>query len=471
MYFPYLKLIEENAVLKSGYIIKQVESVIGAHDEDETQHFRSHSSYYLSYPEKIANYTFNDYLIDFEKFVKSHGHKFSENIVHVLTLIFIHLRDKSISTEKAWSKFSQQMFTKCNLHTEYPMVGMSANMEELLHLHDYDIGNFDVLTFKNKIIDKTQSDYWDRFIKKNQYTEEDLKKFLSFRRLDDDITIFNMLLLKEQNLFAENEHKIIADLYFEALTIQYFKDFWIELDDQLIDSLAFGGAYYSPKSFQELTAGRCTEVGIFSNIAGNPKSGWVIPLRHAIYRLNFDAQNSIPEINNRLKEYYESIGNESTDFLHLIKFLVYHLGYGLKLLCDEKVEEAFINFWLPLDSILNAEQDAVIFRNRVAALTWIKFQSDHQTQYDLMKQLYKCRNSFIHSGVPIERDLCLKLRDISQAILDVLINMHCSSIENETMSKKVWLDNVYRSYELFYKEHKADLKLLKVIGVLSELAE
>jgi hypothetical protein len=471
MYFPYLKLIEENAVSKPGYIIKQVESVLGAHDEDGTQHFRTHSSYYLSYPEELHGYTFEKYILDLEEFVKSHEHKYSESIAHILTLIFIHIRDKSPSTQLAWSKFSQQMFTKCDLHLEYPIIGMSISMDEQLHLLNYDIGNFDVLSLKNKIIDKTQSDYWDRFKKKNDYSEVDLKHFLSFRRLDNDITVFNVLLVNDKNFFNKDERTMVIDLYFEALTIQYFRDFWTELDDQLVDSLAFGGAYYSPKTFQELTVGRCTQVGIFTNISGNPKLGWVIPLTHAIYRLHFDAQNSIPEINNRLKEYYESVGDESTEFLHPIKFIVYHLGYGLKLLYDEKVEEAFINFWLPLDSILNSNQNSRAFKNRVAALIWLKFKSDHQKQFDLMNQLYKCRNSFVHNGNPIERDMCLKLREISQAILDVLIIMHCKSINNEAISKKPWLEDIDKSYELFYKGQRSDLKLLKDIGVLTELTE
>ena len=471
MNFQYLKSIEENAVPKPGYIIKQVESVLGAHDEDGTQHFRTHSSYYLSYPEELHGYTFEDYILDLEKFVKSHEHKYSESIAHILTLIFIHIRDKSPSTKLAWSNFSQQMFTKCNLHLEYPMIGMSISMDEQLHLRNYDIGNFDVLSFKNKIIDKTQSDYWVRFRKKNDYDEDDLKNFLSFRRLNNNITIFNVLLLNDKNFFIKDERTVIIDLYFEALTIQYFSDFWTELDNQLIDSLAFGGAYYSPKTFQELTAGRCTQVGIFTNIVGIPELGWVVPLTHGVYRLHFDAQKSIPEINNRLKEYYESVGDESTEFLHPIRFLVYHLGYGLKLLYDEKVEEAFINFWLPLDSILNSDQNPRAFKNRIAALTWLKFKSDHQKQFDLMNQLYKCRNSFVHNGNPIERDLCLRLRDISQSILDVLINMHYNSINDEAISKRTWLEDIDKSYELFYKEHKQDLKLLKVIGVLTELAE
>lgn len=465
MNFKYLKSIKEGKANQPGYLIKQLESVEGAHDHKMVQQLRTHSSYYLSFPKNIDNYTYEDFLLDFRDLLDLRKHIFSEKIVTIITLYFLRIRDKSISTEKAWSHFSQSFFTQCELHLEYPIIGMTGDMKEPLKLETYTIGNFDATTFRDKLLELPKTNYWELFLSENKYSIEELKHFLSFKRTYPKITIIDYLLLSIKKYASENEISIINDLYFEALTIQYFKNFWKELDDQLIDSLAFGGAYYSPKMFQHLTIGRCTQVAIFSKIKKYPPNGWVIPLTHGSMLLNFDSQKKIPELNRDLQNYYYSISNNDSDFLHPIRFLVHFLGNGVKLLYDEKIEEAFINFWLALDSIFNKENISNKLKNRVAVLTWKKYNTDHESQYNLINKLYKSRNAYVHNGVKIERELCLELNFVLQTILEILLKLHQLPIEKGKLSKDEWISYIDKSYEFFYKENSQNPDLLDKIGV------
>lgn len=71
MNIDYLKQIELGKTLKSGFIIKYPETVLGAVDESKRTYFRPHSAIKLSFPEEVQGYRYEDFLEDFEKMLKS----------------------------------------------------------------------------------------------------------------------------------------------------------------------------------------------------------------------------------------------------------------------------------------------------------------------------------------------------------------------------------------------------------------
>jgi hypothetical protein len=189
------------------------------------------------------------------------------------------------------------------MHLEFPTKIHAGASLETIHLKNYDIGIFDILTVKSKIKEHTISDYWDRYIKHDINNEKIYSENLSFRRLEQDIVIINSGKLWFSKYYPNINMKRIFDLYFNALTEQWFKIFWKELDDQLIESASMGGAYYPPRLFLELSGVDGIQLGIYTFIDNNPKNGWVTPFVNKILEINFDSKLKIPLLNAKLQTF------------------------------------------------------------------------------------------------------------------------------------------------------------------------
>lgn len=463
MNFQYLKAIETSSfVEKDGFFVKPVDFVIGYFDENDKEYSRDYSNFVVSFPETVDNYTYEDYKEDFNKVLKSLGHVSSENIILVLTHIFITVRNKSISTERAWSDFTKNMFTTCRMHLEFPTKVHAGTSLDTIHLKNYDIGKFDILVLKSKIKQNTISDYWDRYINHNPDNEKVYSENLSFRRLEENIVICNSGKLWFSKYYPEHNEKYIFDLYFNALTEQWFKIFWKELDDQLIESAAMGGAYYSPKLFLELSGVDGVQIGVYTHIDNNEKNGWVTPFVNKILEISFDSQLKIPLLNEKLKIYYEKLDLPKSDFLQLIKVMIQFIGNGGKLLQEDRVEDSFINFWVALDTVLNNDSEAKSnqLKNRVAALSWYKYNTSQSNQYDFVNKLYKKRSAYIHSGVRIIREDVLSLEKVAQTVLEVLLKVHEYSSKVSPTKFSEWISNIDTIIDMSYKREEIGKNLL-----------
>lgn len=469
MNFQYLKAIEKDPIYeKDGFFIKPVDFVMGYFDEFGKEYLRDNTRFRISFPEKIGTYTYEDFIDNFKKKLHSLGHVSSESIILALTHIFITIRNKSISTERAWNLFTNSMFSSCQMHLEFPTKVNASSTVEAIHLKNYDIGKFDIWTLKSKIKENTISDYWDRYIKHNPNNEKVFSENLSFRRLEEKIVIINSGKLWFSKYYTELNEKFIFDLYFSALTEQWFKIFWKELDDQLIESAAMGGAYYSPKLFQELSGIDGVQLGLYTYIDGNKNNGWVTPFVNRIFEISFDSQLKIPLLNDKLKKYYEKLNLPLSDFSQLIKVMIHFIGNSTKLLQEDRVEESFINLWIALDTILNNDSDAKSnqLKNRVAALSWHKYVTNQSDQYDLISALYKRRSAYIHSGTPIERKDALSLNDIAQTVLEVLLNIHTYSNKVNSISYREWLRKVDLIIDLSYSGAELSEDLFESAGII-----
>jgi len=468
MNFQYLKAIEISPIEKEGFFIKNVDFVIGYFDENGRNYLRDNSYFQLSFPKAVNNYTYEDYKEDFNLRLKTLGHVSSENIILALTHIFVTVRNKSLSTERAWSDFTNTMFAKCKMHLEFPTKIHAGASLETIHLKNYDIGKFDTLTVKSKIKKHTISDYWDRYIKHDSNNERIYSENLSFRRLEENITIINAGKLWFSKYYPNIDEKRIFDLYFNALTEEWFKIFWKELDDRLIESAAMGGAYYPPKLFLELSGVDGVQLGIYTHIGNHPKNGWVTPFVNKVLEISFDSQLKIPLLNAKLESLYKKLDLPGSDYLQLVKLMIHFIGNGTKLLQEDRVEEAFINLWISLDTVLNNDTEAKSnqLKNRVAALTWHQYHSNQSDQYDFINFFYRKRSAYIHSGVGIDRKDALSLNQITQTILHVLLNMHASSIKTNPMKYEEWLRNIDALIELGYKGEDLSKEHLESIGII-----
>jgi len=158
--------------------------------------------------------------------------------------------------------------------------------------------------------------------------------------------------------FDVDEVNLICDLYFEALTIQWFESFFSDLHDELLDSIMFGGADFTQLFNLSFSTEGAFRIAVYSKIKGYQKNGWVIPLSHSMLAYSFDTQSSISEINNSLQFYYKSLSVKSDDFHSLILTYARLIGNAMRLLYQEKVDEAFMNMWIAMDTIFKKDSES-----------------------------------------------------------------------------------------------------------------
>jgi hypothetical protein len=148
--------------------------------------------------------------------------------------------------------------------------------------------------------------------------------------------------------------------------------------------------------------------------------------------------------------------------------MIHFIGNGTKLLQEDRIEEAFINYWIALDTVLNNDSEAKSnqLKNRVAALTWYQYSSNQSSQYDDVNYLYKKRSAYIHSGITIVREDALSLNQIAQTILDVLLNIHEYSHAVHSLSYDEWLKGIDTIIESGYKGVLMGKEQLEAIGII-----
>jgi hypothetical protein len=472
MNLEYLKLIEFKEPSRQGFITKHVEMVENAIDADNNILIRPHTSIKLFFPLEVDGYNYTNFITDFKKVLKSKKHMVSEPIILSLTVFFLKLRDKIGYSNKAWGEFTQKMFTSCELHMEFLPQMELINMEASVQLKDYSIGRFDANTFRDKIKSYTKSDFYDRLIKGDVQNEEVIKNFLSFRRIEKKITVLDITRFASKFNYNLLDQDIFIDLYFEALSKAYLDLFWVEFDEQLRESVIFGGVYYNPMHYRNLGLGNGKEVCIYTKIGQDKKSsqnGWVIPSVTRINEMHFDSQSNIQDLNQKLESYYRKTQNKQSEFIHMLQIATKYISKGIISLYEENEGESLLNFWIALDTILNDdnyEARSNLLKNRITALTCHKFNTSHKSHYFLVNELYKMRSEYIHSSIEPDRNKLLDLRDICQEVFDILIRMH----HNNQKYDDITLDNWYMDIDELVQNgrdlRKSNIELLENVGII-----
>ncbi|MFW6002730.1 MAG: hypothetical protein ACOCQD_05255, partial [archaeon] len=360
MNIEYLSKIELGTTEKPGYILKSPD-LIGDYRDQNGRTYEMKTVPYLLFPEQIDGYGYKNFLEDFEKFLQKINHLSSEYIILSLLLYFLMLRDKpGYTAEKAWRKFTLEFFCSGKLHMEFPM-RLVYKLNDTLHLKDYDVGKFDFESLKNKIKQHApQSDYWEVFLSENGLSEDNVKNYFSIRRIEDSIRVFDVTSFFRNFLSYKDYIENCNDLYFQALSHQYFEKFWSEFEEQLYISLAYGGLYYNKDHFLKYGVGNGTQISVFTHIGpkkSSIKNGWVIPLKPYLKEFNFNIKDTIPKLNEKLSYYYEVTEEQDSEFYHLIELLIKFMANGSKLFYEDKDGEAYLNFWIGLDAILNDDNN------------------------------------------------------------------------------------------------------------------
>lgn len=393
---------------------------------------------YLSLPINVNGYSYGDFLWDVEELLYKNGHLFSEGVALSITHLFLLFNVNQRFTREAWLKFQQNYFTNCKLNMEFPMKIILSNNEPILKIQDYEIGQMDVQGFINRIKGHARSDYHLRFSKDLDFNIKE--KFLSFRRYEPKVTVVNVAKLLTDKAIPLQNYKAIFDIYFENLSIVWFEKFWQDLEHQQNTSVALGGVHYDLTFFRDFNFGKGVQVCVFTHIGGDSKQGWVIPMDRRITSLNYDSKSPVDDLNKKVQAYYQALNSGESPFLRLIEVLTNFLSNGNRLLYHNQINEAFMNFWIGLDSILNhtkmANSRELI--KRVSALTHQGKSSSYALHHERIGLLYRYRGSLVHAGKNIERSDALELANFLEEILMHLLEMHKKAVNDNGFDFNAW---------------------------------
>ncbi len=439
----YLKKIQIGQFKTEEFITKRVnimEGRVDNHPQLQTP-FQAYEVY-LSLPRSVSGYTYDYFLRDIEKLLHQKGHLYSEGIVLIITYLFLLFNVKQRFTREAWLKFQQNYFTSCKLHMEFPMKIVLSNDEPVLKMNDYEIGQMDVKGFISKIKEHTGSDYHVRFVKEFGNNVEE--KYLSFRRIEKKVPVVNTVKLLLEKAIAIENHKAIFDIYFENLSFAWFEKFWKELDEQQNTSVALGSVYYDLTFFRDFNFAKGTQTCVFTHIAGDPKQGWVMPIERRITSVHFDSKSPIDILNQKIDSYYQALSRGNSPFIRLINVLATFLSNGNRLLFQNKTNEAFLNFWIGLDSILNPTEmaNSKELIKRVTAITYPDKSISYKVHLERIRHLYRYRGSLVHAGKEIERADALELANLLEEILMHLLEMHKKAVHDKSYDLDLWYKDV-----------------------------
>lgn len=445
MNIEYLKQIELGPKSGSDYILKPINATLGAFDpfpEFETPFQRLKGE--ISFPVNVSDYGYQNFLDDFDDMLAEKDHVYSEQVVVALTFIFLQMRDKELTTQAAWSKFQRNFFTSCQLHLEFSTEMLINEKEPPIKLKDYEIGAFDFDSIKTKIYKHTQSDFALRLAKEQNFDIND-NKYLSFKRIETKCSILNVIKFLDGKYFPVSQYKAFLDVYFEALSVTWFSQFWEELEQQQTVSVALGGIYYDLNWFRDFNIGKGLLIAIFTHIDGDSKQGWVIPMDPRITSLKIDSKSRPDELNKKIQEYYEDLDDSETSFVNLINVLTEFIAQGNRLLFHNKINEAFLNFWIGLDAVLNDDDklaQSKLLKKRVALLTFSKMEKSYADQFAYIEELYDLRGGLVHAGKPVSRDQSDEICNIAEIALESLFRAHNNAKTNSELTINSWFKDI-----------------------------
>jgi hypothetical protein len=445
MNIEYLKKIELGANQTEGFIVKPIASTLGTYDafpEFETPFQKLKGE--ISFPKNISDYGYQDFLDDFDDMLAEKDHIYSEQVIVALTFIFLHIRAKDLTTQAAWSKFQRKFFTSCQLHLEFPTEMVLKEVQPSIKLKNYEIGVFDFESLKTKVVKHTQSDFALRLAKERNFNLQN-KKFLSFKRVETKCSILNVIKLLDGKYFPVNQCNALFDVYFEALSVAWFNQFWEELEQQQTVSVALGGIYYDLTWFRDFNVGKGLQIAVYTHIDGENKQGWVIPIDLRLTTLKIDSKSRPEELNVKIQEYYAGLDDTETNFVNLINVLTEFIAQGNRLLFHNKINEAFLNFWIGLDAVLNDDDklaQSKLLKKRVALLTFSTMGKSYQDQFANIEELYSLRGGLVHAGKPVSRQKSIEICNIAEIVLESLFIAHNKAKANKELSIDLWFKDI-----------------------------
>jgi hypothetical protein len=366
-------------------------------------------------------------------------------------------------------KYINSITSSSKIYLVYPLTTLIFNEDpEDVKLKSFKIGKFEVDKFKDLIRKETGSDYYDIFVKETNLPEAKLSNMLSFSREISEIKIIDFSKLI--NIKAANLETIkhINEFYFDALSVELFKIFWMDFEKEQVVSLASGLTFLDPVFFRGLSLGDGIQVSVYHKI-NKEKKGWVVPIIPTTDSLTLLSQFDVKCLNKKSEKIFKALDIDS-NFINILKQLVNFLAKGNYELDNFRYSEAVLNYWVGLDTILNNSDgaDSNPLQNRVTSLLWYREQSSHKSVFFKIKQSYNKRSKYVHAGELANISDAVYLRKICQTILEILINVHTKYSNYKEYTYESWIAAIDELANL--GRHTSDVPpdLLLKIGIVEE---
>ncbi len=293
---------------------------------------------------------------------------------------------------------------------------------------------------------------------------------MSFSQPERPIIIFNIIkVLTKINVTTNNPliHSLLNS-FFENVALSLFDHFWQDFEAEQTISVAMGAPYYDPMVFREYALGEGLQLAIFTHIDKQPQNGWVSAIKPVTNSLNYDSLKPNHEISKEV-EIYNSTINELTEFSFILSQLIKFMAIGNKYLYQEKINDAFLSFWVALDTILNDDDENArsnLLKNRIAALLWYKNKTNHTIEYFKVSELYKLRSGYVHAGEEVSREDALTLNEICLVIYNIILKMHKNAIEFADVTLHNWYTAIDELAEKGRKTQTINEELLQEVGLI-----
>ena len=412
-------------------------------------------------------YSSENFLADLKEQLVARGHLYSDHIAANILVFYqmLRLTELRMNSKQLWMHTMATCWTSCEVHQVYPMhLEVDANFQPI-RLKTIEICRFDSARLKKEIEDNTKSD----FHKRNWLDLEDNKALLSFRRQTISFQLFNYERLIRKFGLADVE-RVLAS-YFDALAFELGKQFWNDFEQEQEISVAMGAAFYDPKIYKDYGLGSGVLVTVFSRVK-NKLGGWVVPIKTYVESLSYSSQLAGDKVSELVSFYNESC-DELTGFSYVLGLLVKGVAGANKALFDNKVDEAFLSFWITLDTILNdddLEARSNLLKNRIAALIWYPKGTKHTAEYFRISELYTKRSAYVHAGESITRSEAIEMQNICQIIYNIVLTMHVRAINVRNVSLAQWYESIDELASVGRLPTRISKELLNEVGLIERNA-
>lgn len=242
----------------------------------------------------------------------------------------------------------------------------------------------------------------------------------------------------------------LFEAYFEFLSREYARDFWIEFDRQQEVQVSLGATYLPPRTFQEMQY--VEDVTIFEKIGNH--LGFVSPAVLRFTQIDIgNVETRLPELQKELRQLgFAGFGKNDLD--QKLQSFIHYCFRGRQLSIEENFTEAFLHQMIALEVLVGEKKANVqTVSRRVAIIVYRELGESITTAAKRLSRLYDLRSKYVHAGVPIERSDTENLYEVTQAVIR---NMFRLRRENKNATQVGFVEKWRTLLDLSWMTHKAN---------------
>lgn len=397
------------------------------------------------------NQQFSDFESYIAKRIGDRGHLVTEQVILAIINLWLKSCESGIQTE---NKLLKLLDSICPAKVKLLYAIKAKGKIETIRFGQFRLGNLDYQGLVSFITKQTHSDYHTR-------QRGLLESACALERDPKDIAVVNTTNLSEEMGHSSSVNFHI-DYYFESLRLALFDEFFNDYDLQSDIPIGAMGVFFDPELFLRFNVGQ--SIGVFYRINHRENQGWVNGAAQHFKGLTFQGASLISIVNEIGQHLTDQIRSKSP-FGGVAKILVNFMASAEKLAYKGNTNEAFLNFVVGLDAILNMDSDrapSFTLKSRLAVLTYRVHMNTYSQQFLLVKALYDARSRFVHAGEAIPQGYFQSLQAICRQCLAAIIELSV----NSKLSIEAWLENLDMISQELYKGKPVSDEFLSLNGVL-----